>query len=105
MWRNSSSSAARTPGGIEPDPVGAWTWSIRRLPVERLWLAVFSVGSTLDSQCFPRSVGAEPSVSLGPYDDTKALVMPATASNGLAITPLVAIASAVNFLFTLTFEE
>ena len=70
-------------------------------------LAVFSVGSTLTAAAFIHqwAQNQRQAYRCWPYDNTKALVVPATASNGIALMPLVAIASAVNFVFTLTFEE
>lgn len=70
-------------------------------------LAVFSVGPTLTANAFLHqwAQNQRQAYRWWPFDYTKALVMPAAASNGLAFMPLVAIASAVNFLFTLTFEE
>ena len=87
------------PQGLDPgDPTP---------PATTCGLAVFSVGPTLTSNAFLHqwAQNQRQAYRWWPYDNTKALVLPAVASNGVAFMPLVAIASAVNFLFTLTFEE
>jgi hypothetical protein len=88
-----------TPQGLDPaDP---------QPPGTTAGLSVFSVGPTLTANAFLHqwAQNQRQAYRWWPFDYTKALVMPATSGNGLAIMPISATASAVNMVFTLSFEE
>ena len=92
-----TAGSSLTPQAVDPGDPAAVTTS---------GLAVFSVGPTLTANAFLLQWAQNQRATFRWIAaPTKELVCPATASNGLALVPLVVGGSAVNFAGTVFFEE